>query len=270
MSAPFHTADDSWTLKAWWQDLHSALSTLTRLPLPPPPAAAALNPRACRAYPLVGAFVGLAAGGVFFAAHDVGLPLVFCTVLSVAALILLGGHMDDHGQRAAGPLLVSTMIKLAAIYVIGNEATPEGGPHMVVVSLAAAGALSHAAAILFEPTPPEDEPETDLVPAPGVVDPKVVILPPDGTQITEEDMDEGNGRELGPATTAIIIALLVALAALGILPGAAAVGGAAIGAWIAPRILAREIGAEVLPLPLALQQSGEVWALLGLAILMSV
>lgn len=271
MSDPYNAADDAWTVRAWWQDLRSATATLTRLPLPHPPAGAALNPRVRRAYPVIGALVGLAAGGVFFAAHDVGLPLAVCTVLSVAALILIGGHMDDHGQRAAGPLLVSTMIKLAAIYVIGNLSTPDGGPHMVVVSLAAAGALSHAAAILFEPSPPEDaDADTDVVPAPSMVDPKVAILPPDGTEISEENMDEGNGRELGPATTAIIIALLVALITLGILPGAAAVGGAAIGAWGAPRMLAREIEAEVLPLPLALQQSGEVWALLALAILMSI
>lgn len=271
MSDPFHVADDAWTFRAWLQDLHSAAATLTRLPLPHPPAGAALDPRGRRAYPIIGALIGLAAGGVFFAAHDVGLPLAVCTVLSVAALILIGGHMDDHGQRAAGPLLVATMIKLAAIYVIGNVSTPDGGPHMVVVSLAAAGALSHAAAILFEPDFPEDDDaDTDVPTTRASADPKVVILPPDGTEISEEEMDEGNGRELGPATTAIIIALLVALVALGILPGAAAVGGAAIGAWGAPRMLAREIKSEVLPLPLALQQSGEVWALLALAILMSV
>lgn len=272
MSDPYHAADDAWTIKAWWQDLHSAAATLTRLPLPHPPAVTALDPRVRRAYPVIGTLIGLAAGGVFFAAHDVGLPLAVCTVVSVAALILIGGHMDDHGQRAAGPLLVATMIKLAAIYVIGNPSTPDGGPHMVVVSLAAAGALSHAAAILFEPNPPEDDEDaqTGVMPTPTNADPKVVILPPDGTEISEEDMDEGNGRELGPATTAIIIALIVALVALGILPGAAAVGGAAIGAWGAPRMLAREIESEVLPLPLALQQSGEVWALLALAILMSI
>ena len=271
MTSPFNTGDDGWTFQAWLQDLHCAAATLTRLPLPHPPAASALNPRVRRAYPLVGAFVGLAAGGVFFAAHDVGLPLVVGTVLCVAALILLGGHMDDHGQRAAGPLLVATMIKLATIYVIGNVDTPNGGPHMVVVALAAAGALSHAAAILFEPAPSDDDTtDTKVAMGPQVADPKVVILPPDGTQLTEEDMYEGNGRDLGPAATAIIIALLVAAVALGLLPGAVAAGGAAIGAWIAPKMLAREIEAEILPLPLALQQSGEVWALLALAVLMTV
>ncbi|MGD1933176.1 MAG: hypothetical protein ACFB0Z_01510 [Candidatus Phaeomarinobacter sp.] len=271
MTTPFNTGDDGWTFRAWFQDVHCAAATLTRLPLPHPPAAVALNPRVRRAYPLVGAFVGLAAGGVFFAAHDVGLPLVVGTVLCVAALILLGGHMDDHGQRAAGPLLVATMIKLATIYVIGNIDTPDGGPHMVVVALTAAGALSHAAALLFEPSPVEDEESgTSIAPTPEVADPKVVIMPPDGTQISEEDMDEGNGRDLGPAATGIIIALIVAAVALGLLPGAVAAGGAAIGTWIAPKMLAREIDSEVLPLPLALQQSGEVWALLALAVLMTV
>jgi len=261
--------DDAWTVRAWIRDVHISIATLTRLPVPAPDASALLSPRARRAWPLVGAFTGLAAGGVFFAAHDVGLPLVVCTVLCVASLILIGGHVDDHGQRAAAPLLVATMIKLAAIYVLGNPATTGGGSHMVVLALAAAGALSQAGTLLLEPDALEEDSETHL-PEETASDPKVIIMPPDGTQIPEDGFDEGNGRAIGPAATAVTISLLIAFAALGLLPGAVAIGGAALGAWIAPRLLRRDIEDGALPMTLAQQQSGEVWALLGLAVLMSV
>lgn len=271
MTSPFQTTDDNWTLRAWVQDLHGAIAVLTRLPIPSPGADVALSPRTRRAFPLVGAFVGLAAGGAFFAGHDMGLPLVVNTVLSVAALLLLGGYMERDRQQAALPLMVATMLKLAAVYVIGNPATPGGGPHMVVVALVASGALSQAASLLLEPTQESDDPESaDTLPeSAGMADPKVVILPPDGTHIAEEDFDEGNGRELAAPTTAVLIALAISLLGLGLLPGAVTVGGAVIGAWVAPRMLAREIEADVIPMSVALQQSGEVWALLGLAILMS-
>lgn len=268
MTEQKYNQDDGWTLRAWWLDLHAAAATLTRLPIGAPPAPAALSPRVRRAYPLVGALTGLAAGGVYFAANDVGLPIAVNAVLTVAALILIGGHMDDKGDRAVAPLLVATLLKIVAIFVFGDPATPGGGPHMVVLALVATGALSHAAALLLEPAPDTDA--SDIAPVDAYSDPKVVILPPDGTQITEEDLDEGNGSDLGPQTTAIIIALLLTVISLGLLPGAVAAAGATLGAWLAPRILMREIDADILPMPIALQQTAEVWALLGLAIFMSV
>lgn len=266
MTEPDTNADDGWTLRAWGQDFHAAACTLTRLPLPAPAADVALLPRVRRAYPMVGAFVGLAAGGVFFAAHDVGLPLAVNAVLAVAALILVGGHMDDRGSRAAAPLMVATMLKISSLYVLGNAATPGGGPHMIVLALVAAGALSHAAALLLEPDAQQSEDDDDDDDRGS----NVVIMPPDGTQITEAEMDEGNGRELGAPATAIIFALVVTAAALGLIAGVVAAAGATAGAWLAPRILAREIDAQTLPMPLALQQSAEVWALMALAVLLSV
>jgi len=266
MTSPFTGPDDAWTLRAWRDDLHVAISVLTRLPVGAPPAAAALSPRARRAYPIIGAFMGIAAGGAFFVAHDAGLPLVVNTVLSVAALLLIGGHMDDHSHRAPVPLMVATMIKLAAVYVLGNVATPNGGPAMVVVGLMAAGALSNAAALVLEPDPDE---QMDAPDEAGAADAKVMIFPPDGTRLSEEDLDEGNGRELGPPTTAVLIALGLSVAGLGLMGAAVAAGGAMLGAFIAPRLLAREIEDNTLEVPLAMQQSGEVWALLGLAVLLS-
>lgn len=267
-----------WHPGGWLRDLHAAGAALTRLPLPAPPAAALLDPRTRRAYPLVGALVGLAAGGVFFAAHDVGLPAAVSAVLAVAALILIGGHMEPDPSggetRAAPPFLIATLLKIAALFVIGDAATPGGGPHMAVLALVASGAVSHAAAILFEPAPePGDEPGGSSEPG----DAKVVILPPDGTAIPakaggdgELDMREGNGHDIGPAAAAIAVALAIAAVSLGLMGGLVAAGGAALGAFLAPRILKREIEAETLAVPVALQQSAEVWALLALAVSLGV
>ncbi len=269
MTPPPRNDGADWSLAAWGRDLHVAVSALTRLPVQPPPASASLDPRARRAYPIAGALMGLAAGGVFFASHDVGLPAAVSAILAVAALILIGGHLEDGQTRAAAPFMVATLLKIAAIYVIGGDENFESGPHVAVLALVAVGALSHAAAILLEPAPdPEDEADAN---AGEDGDPRVLILPPDGTAIPADEEDhEGNGHELGPAATALAISLIVAVVTLGLTAGAVAAGGAALGAWLAPRAFRQEIESGHLPMPLALQQSGEVWGLLALAVSMSI
>jgi len=255
---------ESWTLAAWGRDLHAAAAILTRLPVPPPPAAALIDPRTRRAYPLIGAFAGLAAGGVFFAAHDIGLPAAVDAVLAVAALILIGGHVDEGGRRAPAPFLAATLIKIAALYVIGAPQTPGGGPHLAVLALVAAGALSHVAAIVLEPETEADDDE-------AAVEPRVVILPPGGTAFAADAREEeGNGHTLGPAATALALALGLAVLTLGLMGALVAAGGAALGALVAPRALRRDIHAGTLPPPLALQQAAEVVALLALAVSLSV
>lgn len=259
-----------WALAAWMTDLHAAAAALTRLPLPPPPAAATLAPRRVRAFPVIGALTGLAAGGVFFAGHDVGLPPAVNAVLAVAALVLIGGHLDEGDNRAAAPFLIATLLKIAALAVIGDPATPGGGPAMAVMALAGAGALSHAAALVLAPDPAGDEAsDAEGGPAPAPTPAKVVIFPPDGTAIPggeDAETAEGNGHDMGPAASALGVAAVIGVIALGLMGALVAAGGAAVGAFVAPRILAREIEAGLLGVALALQQSAEVWALLALAV----
>jgi len=101
--------------RAWWQDIRSALRFLTRLPLPraPEPAepdffdeaeeegreASAPKPlgRAVRAFPLIGALLGIAAGFAFAIATGVGLPALVAGVIAVALLALMTGALHEDG-----------------------------------------------------------------------------------------------------------------------------------------------------------------------------
>ncbi|MFP6776801.1 MAG: adenosylcobinamide-GDP ribazoletransferase [Alphaproteobacteria bacterium] len=101
--------------RAWWQDIRSALRFLTRLPLPRAPDPAepdffdeveegeqetpARRPlgRAVRAFPLIGALLGIAAGFAFAIATGVGLPALVAGVIAVALLALMTGALHEDG-----------------------------------------------------------------------------------------------------------------------------------------------------------------------------
>ena len=103
--------------RAWWQDISSALRFLTRLPLPLPRAAAPVEPdffdeaeeeeqeasaprplgRAVRAFPLIGALLGIAAGFAFAIVTGVGLPALVAGVIAVALLALMTGALHEDG-----------------------------------------------------------------------------------------------------------------------------------------------------------------------------
>ena len=95
--------------RSWWQDIRSALRFLTRLPLSRAPESVeseffdeaeeeeqgtpARRPlgRAVRAFPLIGALLGIASGFAFAIATGVGLPALVAGVIAVALLALMTG-----------------------------------------------------------------------------------------------------------------------------------------------------------------------------------
>jgi adenosylcobinamide-GDP ribazoletransferase len=85
-------------LKAWRDDAVAALGFLTRLPLP-----AALAParhdlvRAVRAFPLVGAFIGLVGGAAFALALALGVPATPAALLAVLTTVLATGGLHEDG-----------------------------------------------------------------------------------------------------------------------------------------------------------------------------
>ena len=79
-------------------DLRVAAAFLTRLPLPVPEGRGiAAVAGACRAFPLVGAAIGLAAGAVFFAAQFLGLGVWLAAALAVTCQVLLSGALHEDG-----------------------------------------------------------------------------------------------------------------------------------------------------------------------------
>lgn len=112
-------------LRTWWLDMGTATRFLTRFPWPTrnpwraagamfareeaddeareetPSDAETTEPaalgRAVRAFPLVGALIGLCAGLAYAIAFGLGLPGVVAAVISVAVLVLVTGALHEDG-----------------------------------------------------------------------------------------------------------------------------------------------------------------------------
>jgi len=98
-------------LAAWWRDLRIATAFFTRLPLPTAGVRFGVDEdgagslaSASRAFPLVGAGVGLVAAAGFAAASWLGLPSLVSALaaLGISALITGGLHEDGLADTADG------------------------------------------------------------------------------------------------------------------------------------------------------------------------
>ncbi len=88
--------------RAWWQDIRAAQGFLTRIPVWRRAGAAGAGldaplGRAVRAFPLIGALVGLFGGLVYAVAAGIGLPDIVAAVLAVGALALATGALHEDG-----------------------------------------------------------------------------------------------------------------------------------------------------------------------------
>ena len=153
------------TLSKWWRDTRLAAAFLTRLPLGPERAGAERSlAGAARAFPIVGAAVGLAAGAGLLAASWLGLhPLASALVaLAVAALVTGALHEDGladvadgfgGGRTRAAKLKIMRDSRigaygvLALVFSVGLRAAALAGlpgPGSAILALMATGAASRA------------------------------------------------------------------------------------------------------------------------------
>jgi len=94
MTEPATPAAAPWT--SWWTDLRVAATFLTRLPGFAVSGHADLA-RAMRAFPLVGAALGLLVGLVYALAYGMGLPPLAAALLALAASALATGALHEDG-----------------------------------------------------------------------------------------------------------------------------------------------------------------------------
>ena len=86
-------------VRVWRNDFRAALLFLTRVPLKRARPAGDTPPlgRAVRAFPIVGALIGLVAGIVYAIAAGIGLPDIVAAVLAVGAAALATGALHEDG-----------------------------------------------------------------------------------------------------------------------------------------------------------------------------
>ena len=150
--------------RGWLDDLRLAAGFFTRV-VPPPADAGRPLAEAARAFPLVGAGLGLGAGVVYWAAHDLGLTPPLAAVCALAALVAATGALHEDGlsdvadgfagganredrlaimrDSHAGVFGVVAVTLALIARVAALVALAE--PVLVIAALAAAGAASRAA-----------------------------------------------------------------------------------------------------------------------------
>jgi adenosylcobinamide-GDP ribazoletransferase len=90
-------------LRGWIRDVGIAVSLLTRVPLPYPDGAIPAGlARAQRAFPLVGAMIGLAVGLVDRALLAMGIPALAAAALALGASAALTGALHEDGLADVG------------------------------------------------------------------------------------------------------------------------------------------------------------------------
>lgn len=248
--------------RGWLADLHLAAAFLTRLPLPDcGPYRPGGLARAMRMFPLVGAALGAAGGGVY-ALAALALPPLPAALLAVLAGVLLTGALhedgladtaDGLGARGGRERRLEVMRDsrsgaygvLALVFSVGLRASALAAlasPLAVLGALAAAAALSRA-----------------MVPA------AMQVMPP----ARADGLGAGAGvPDATVAATAALFGLGAAMAGLG-LQGALAAAFAALLAAFALRALAlRALGGYTGDVLGAIVQAVEIAVLLAAVAMM--
>ena len=155
---------DSVPTRSWWADIGAATQFLTRLRWGADDDAGAFPASAMRAFPLVGAAIGLAGGIVYFVGSWLGLPPFVAALIALGATIALTGALHEDGLADAADSLGATnpddriavmrdgsigaygvlALVLGVLLRAGAIAALES-PGLVIAAWIAAGAASRAA-----------------------------------------------------------------------------------------------------------------------------
>ncbi len=173
-------------IAGWWTDAREAAASLTRLPLPrPPEVAPEASLAALRAFPLVGAAIGLAGGVVYAVAAWLGLGAWIAALLAVATTAVvtgalhetaLAGVVDDlagrdrpetralMGARHAGglgvlALVLSVALRAAALAALAAPAAAAGAAVAALVAAHAAARAALPGVMWWFEAAPEDGPD---------------------------------------------------------------------------------------------------------------
>src|SRR5665213_1986669 len=219
--------------KDWIEDISVATALLTRVPMPHPQGAAPTGlARAQRAFPLVGAMIGLAIGLVDLLLLKTGVPALAAAALALGAGAALTGALHEDGLADVGDGFGGGRDRAAKLSIMRDSRLGTYGAMVLLVGFAAKlAALASLPAAVVVPS---------LIVAHTLGRAALPVL----AMSLPFARDDGLGRSAGrpeavTAVTAVAIAVVIALLCLtvkgALLAMAVTAAGAAAMAWLAWR-----------------------------------
>jgi len=219
--------------KDWIEDISAATALLTRVPMPHPQGVAPTGlARAQRAFPLVGAMIGLAIGLADLLLLKLGIPALAAAALALGAGAALTGALHEDGLADVGDGFGGGRDRAAKLSIMRDSRLGTYGAMVLLVGFAAKlAALASLPAAVVVPS---------LIVAHTLGRAALPVL----AMSLPFARDDGLGRSAGrpeavTAVTAVAIAVVIALLCLtvkgALLAMAVTAAGAAAMAWLAWR-----------------------------------
>src|SRR5665213_558982 len=243
----------------WIDDIGLAIALLTRIPMPQPASVASDRmARAQRAFPLVGAMVGLATGLVDRGLLAIGIPELAAAALALGIGAALTGPLHEDGLADVGDGFGGGREREKKLAIMRDSRLGTYGALVLLVSF-----VTKCSALASLPT-------VEIIPALVVAHALARAAIPVVTANMPFARDDGLGRSAGrpdtaSAVLAVVIAIVIALlclpfgnALLAVMMTAAAAAAMAVLAW-------RQIGGVTGDVFGAVEQVAETAVLLILA-----
>lgn len=194
--------------KDWIDDLRLATALLTRVPMPHPDGAIPAGlARAQRAFPLVGAMIGLAVGLVDLSLLAMGIPPLAAAALALGASAALTGALHEDGLADVGDGFGGGRDRAAKLLIMRDSRLGTYGAIVLLVGFSARlSALASLPAATIVP---------GLVVAHALGRAAISVLAASMPFARDDGLGKSAGRpEPASAVTAIIIAVVIALLCL--------------------------------------------------------
>ncbi len=252
---------------SWRSDVVDALRFFTRLPLPAPPDRGFDFDRIAWAAPVAGAAVGIFGAAVLGAARGLGLPSLVAAALATGTMIAVTGALHEDGLADVADGFGGGASRERKLAIMRDSRIGAYGAVALVLSLVVrVGALSAAlttqgfrgaaAALVL----------AAAVSRAGALLPLAFLRParPDGAGAVAGRLDPRSFA--ASCGVALSIALILGLAATGLVHALAAALGAALGSGAMTALAKRHVGGQTGDVAGASQQWAEIAAWCGLLI----
>jgi adenosylcobinamide-GDP ribazoletransferase len=203
-----HQSKRAGHFRDWTVDIRLAIGLLTRLPVPHPASVAPDGmARAQRAFPLVGALIGLAVGLIDRGLLGIGIPALAAAALALGASAALTGALHEDGLADVGDGFGGGRDRAAKLSIMRDSRLGTYGAIVLLVGFSAT--LSALASLPVASIVPA------LVVAHTLARAAIPVLAANMPFARDDGLGKSAGRpDMASAATAIVIAVVLALVCL--------------------------------------------------------